>query len=146
MELEPGDKKSLGIGHVIANLHVCKIIDFLRLSEASSSPTGHQRPSVDAYFVRQVTNFPILFLYRLALDVCLPDNNRKQRAMFEKLKQACVKARPCRVQRAHRRARSRDKNRCFRVLNLPIPAGCDATPGAISWCYYSPFMNWTPAF
>lgn len=50
MELEPGDKKSLGIGHVIANLHVCKIIDFLRLSEASSSPTGHQRPSVDAYF------------------------------------------------------------------------------------------------
>lgn len=33
-------KKSLGIGHGVANLHVYKFIDFLRLSEASSSPTG----------------------------------------------------------------------------------------------------------
>lgn len=38
------------------------------------------------------------------------------------------------------------KNRCFRVLNLPILAGCDAAPGAIGWRYYSPFMNWTLAF
>lgn len=81
-------------------------------------PGTRDRP-LTPIFVRQVTNFPILFLHRPALDVCLPDNNRKQRAMFEKLKQAYVKARPCRVQRAHRRARSRDKKP---LLPRPEPA------------------------
>jgi hypothetical protein len=36
-------KKSLGVGHGIVNLHLCRYVDFLPLSELSSSPTGLSR-------------------------------------------------------------------------------------------------------